>query len=232
MVKGWTLSIHWTTARHFMATSALSLGLVPGGIRVIGGHRLCKLCCFGTKVLFVDGSGFADNESHHARGAVVHRISHEGESWRHLATDDVVRGSPPCMSSLAATVSKYHEPFFFTKGIGKGQFSAPTTRVVVPSISVTNRCISRYLTTKLTRESKSSCGSPDKRTPFPAGPRMLNGACSSCACIASKRARLASSAKAKVRWPGSWANIGADEQPKKSTNIAETANRTKLLHSS
>src|SRR5260370_32744286 len=101
MVKGWTLSIHWTTARHFMATSALSLGLVPGGIRVICGHRLWKLCCFGTKVLFVDGSGFADNESHHARGVVVHRISDEGESCAHLAIDDVVLGSPRCMSSLA-----------------------------------------------------------------------------------------------------------------------------------
>src|SRR5229473_3051193 len=88
-------------ARHWQLPSHRLFHLVPGGIRVIGGHRLCKLCCFGTKVLFVNGSGFADNESHHARGAVVHRISDEGESCAHLAIDDVVLGSPRCMSSLA-----------------------------------------------------------------------------------------------------------------------------------
>src|SRR5229473_7156575 len=88
-------------ARHWQLPSHRLFHLVPGGIRVIGGHRLCKLCCFGTKVLFVNGSGFADNESHHPRGAVVHRISDEGESCAHLAIDDVVLGSPRRMSSLA-----------------------------------------------------------------------------------------------------------------------------------
>src|SRR5438552_4172876 len=39
------------------------------------------------------------------------------------------------ISSLPAGVSKYHEPLFLTKGIGKGQFSAPTTKVTVPSSS-------------------------------------------------------------------------------------------------
>src|SRR5258708_24724530 len=101
------------------------------------------------------------------------------------------------ISSLPVAVSKYHETFFFTKGIGNGQFSAPTARVTVPSVSVTNRCISWYLTTKPVRASRSSTGSPDERTSFPAGPRMLNAACSSCACIASKRARLASSARSE-----------------------------------
>src|SRR5229473_5966119 len=50
-------------------TSALSLGLVPGGIRVIGGHCLCKLCCVWTKVLFVNGPRFVHNKSYHTRGA-------------------------------------------------------------------------------------------------------------------------------------------------------------------
>src|SRR5260370_25758728 len=89
-------------AQRIIATSAFSFGLVPGGIRVIGGHRLCKLCCVGTKILFVNGSGFVDNKSHHTGGAVLHRVSDEGESRAHLAIDDVVFGSARCMSSLAS----------------------------------------------------------------------------------------------------------------------------------
>ena len=39
-----------------LATFKLSLFLlVPGGIRVKGGHRLCQLCGVGTQVFFVDG---------------------------------------------------------------------------------------------------------------------------------------------------------------------------------
>src|SRR5258708_34141575 len=101
MARGWTLSTHWTTAQRIMATSALSLGLVPGGIRVIGGHRLRKLCYVGTEILFVNGSGFVDNKSHHSRGAVLHRVSGEGESCAHLPVDDIVLGSARCVSSLA-----------------------------------------------------------------------------------------------------------------------------------
>src|SRR5712691_8080783 len=102
MARGWTLSTHWTTAQRIMATSALSLGLVPGGIRVIGGHRLRKLCCVGTEILFVNGSGFVDNKSHHSRGAVLHRVSDEGESCAHLAIDNIVLGSAWCMWSLGS----------------------------------------------------------------------------------------------------------------------------------
>src|SRR5437016_6057242 len=102
MTRGWTLSTHWTTAQRIMATSALSLGLVPGGIRVIGCHRLCKLCCVGTKVLFVNGSGFVDNKGHHTRGAILHRVSNEGESCAHLPIDDIVLGTARRMSSLAS----------------------------------------------------------------------------------------------------------------------------------
>src|SRR5713226_6612208 len=97
MVKGWTLSIHETTAQRILATSAFSLHLVPGGIRVIGGHRLCKLCCVGTQVLFVNGARIVDNKSHHTRGAVLHRVGDEGKSRGHLAIDDVVLGSARCM---------------------------------------------------------------------------------------------------------------------------------------
>src|SRR6266446_6312286 len=74
-----------------------SFRLVPGGIRVIGGHRLCKLCCVGTQVLFVNGARFVDNKSHHTRGAVLHRVGDEGKSRGHLAIDDVVLGSARCM---------------------------------------------------------------------------------------------------------------------------------------
>src|SRR6267142_1893870 len=136
------------------------------------------------------------------------------------------------ISSLPATVSKYHEPLFFTKGIGNGQFSAPTTRVMAPFGSVTNRCISWYLTTKLARVSESSTGSPEEMTSFPAGPRMLKQDSWSCPCIAANKALAASSAEAKVRCPGCWANVGANEHPKESANRATTASRTKHFHSS
>src|SRR6266705_5657587 len=85
-----------------MATRAFSLCLVPGGIRVIGGHRLCKVCCVGTKVLFVNGSGLVDNKSHHTRGAVLDRVGNEGESCAHLPIDDIVLGAARRMSSLAS----------------------------------------------------------------------------------------------------------------------------------
>src|SRR5712664_3086961 len=38
--------------------------LVPGGIRVIDGHRFCKLCRVGTKILFVNRSRRVDYECH------------------------------------------------------------------------------------------------------------------------------------------------------------------------
>src|SRR5713101_6212614 len=79
-----------------------SFRLVPGGIRVIGGHRLCKLCCFGTQVLFVNGAQFVGNKTHHTRGAVLDRIGDEGKSRGHLPIDDIVLGSARCMSSLAS----------------------------------------------------------------------------------------------------------------------------------
>src|SRR6266849_4865508 len=101
MVKGWTLSIHETTAQRILATSAFSLHLVPGGIRVIGGHRLCKLCCVGTQVLLVNGARFVDNKSHHARGAVLDRVGDEGESCAHLPINDIVLGSARRVRSLA-----------------------------------------------------------------------------------------------------------------------------------
>src|SRR6266852_1095228 len=101
MARGWTLSTHWTTAQRIMATSALSLGLVPGGIRVIGGHRLRKLCCVGTEILFVNGSGCVDFESLHTRGAVLDRVGDEGETRGHLPIDDIVLGATRCMSPLA-----------------------------------------------------------------------------------------------------------------------------------
>src|SRR6202051_3419104 len=78
-----------------------SFPLVPAGIGVIGGHRFCKLCCVGTKVLFVNGSRFVDNESHHSRGAVLCWVGDEGEPCGHLPVDDILLSSAGCMSSLA-----------------------------------------------------------------------------------------------------------------------------------
>src|SRR5713101_1967176 len=78
-----------------------SFRLVPGGIRVIGGHRLCKFCCVGTQILFVNVARFVDNKSHHTRGAVLDRVGDEGKSRGHLPIDDIVLGSARCMSSLA-----------------------------------------------------------------------------------------------------------------------------------
>src|SRR3979411_1342042 len=135
------------------------------------------------------------------------------------------------ISSLPSDVSKYQEPWLFTKGIGNGQFSAPITSVTSPFGSVTNRCISWYLVTNPTRTSESSIGSPDESTSFPAGPRMRNGACSSCDSIAAKNSLPASSADVKVRCPGCCPNIGADKQPKESAKAADTANRMNLLSS-
>src|SRR6266850_4482776 len=79
-----------------------SFRLVPRGIRIISGHRLCKLCGVGTKILFVDGPRSVDNEGHDARGAVLRRIGDEGESSSHPSVGDVVPGSARCMRSLAS----------------------------------------------------------------------------------------------------------------------------------
>src|SRR5712691_1776832 len=94
-------------AQRIIATRAFSLCLVPGGIRVIGGHRLCKLCCVGTKVLFVNRSRFVDNKSHHTRGAVLDRVGNEGESCAHLPIDDIVLGAARRMSPLASEDPKH-----------------------------------------------------------------------------------------------------------------------------
>jgi len=49
-------------ARHNLRLPSFPLfRLVPGGIRIIDSHRLCKLCGVGTKVLFVDGPRLVDN---------------------------------------------------------------------------------------------------------------------------------------------------------------------------
>src|ERR1700722_13536437 len=78
------------------------LSLVPSGIRVIDSHRSCKLCRVRAKVLFVNGSGFVDDKSHHSRGAILHRISDDGEACAHLSIDDIFFGPAGCMSSLAS----------------------------------------------------------------------------------------------------------------------------------
>src|ERR1700751_4419335 len=45
----------------------VSFRLMPGGIRVIGGHRQSELCCVGTEILFVNSAGCVDNKGHHTR---------------------------------------------------------------------------------------------------------------------------------------------------------------------
>src|SRR5258708_16551622 len=59
------------------------LRLVPGGIGVISGHGLCNFCGVGAEVLFVNSSGLAHNESHHARAAVLPRVCHPSETPCH-----------------------------------------------------------------------------------------------------------------------------------------------------
>src|SRR5258708_26655375 len=66
------------------------------------------------------------------------------------------------ISFLPASVSKYHEPPLLTRGIGVGQFFAPMYKTIVPSGSLTKRCISWYLCTKLARFWASSVSSPDE----------------------------------------------------------------------
>src|ERR1700745_1724642 len=89
------------TAQGIIATCAFSFRLVPGGILVIHGHHFCKLCCVRTKVLFVNSSGLVDYECHHTGGAVLDRVSDEGESCGHLVIDDIVFGTARRMLSLA-----------------------------------------------------------------------------------------------------------------------------------
>src|SRR6267143_5353972 len=88
-------------AQRIIATSAFSFGLVPGGIRVILGHRLCNFCCARTKILFVNGSECVDYESHQTRGVVLDRVGNEGETRGHLRIDDIVLGAARCMWPLA-----------------------------------------------------------------------------------------------------------------------------------
>src|SRR6267142_3702783 len=89
-------------ARHNLRLPSFPLfRLVPGGIRIIDSHRLCKLCGVGTKVLFVDGPRLVDNQSHHTRRAVFGGIGDERESSSHPSVGDIVPGSARCMRSLA-----------------------------------------------------------------------------------------------------------------------------------
>src|ERR1700722_5450300 len=53
---------------------------MPAGIRIISTHFLRQLCCFGTQILFVNGSRFIHKESHHARSAVLYGVGDEGKS--------------------------------------------------------------------------------------------------------------------------------------------------------
>src|SRR5690242_17607172 len=82
--------------------SRCSFHLVPGGIRIVGRHRLRMLVCVGSNILFVNCAGFIDDEGHHTRGTVLDGVCDEGESCAHFSIDDVVLGAAPCMWSLAS----------------------------------------------------------------------------------------------------------------------------------
>src|SRR5258706_7558909 len=97
------------------------------------------------------------------------------------------------ISFLPASVSKYHELPLFTRSIGVGQFCAPMYKTIVPSGSLSKRCISWYLCTKLARFWASSISSPDETICFPSGPRTSSIASSSLFCAAVTSALLASS---------------------------------------
>src|SRR5258705_12505115 len=104
-------------------------------------------------------------------------------------------------SFLPASVSKYHELPLLTRGIGVGQFFAPMYKTIVPSGSLTKRCISWYLCTKLARFWVSSVSSPDQAICFPSGPRTSSIASSSLFCAAVTSALIAFSGDENVFCP-------------------------------
>src|SRR5260370_12205322 len=99
--------------------------------------------------------------------------------------------------------------------MGVGQFRAPMYKVVVPSGSLTRRCISKYLCTKLARAWRSSISSPEEMTCFPSGPSNSSKAFSSLLCMAATKALLASSGDENVFWPGCCARALAGKHPTK-----------------
>jgi len=105
------------------------------------------------------------------------------------------------ISFLPASVSKYHEPPLLTRGIGVGQFFAPMYKTIVPSGSLTKRCISWYLCKKLARFWASSVSSPDETICFPSGPRTSSSASSSLFCAAVTSALIAFSGDENVFCP-------------------------------
>src|SRR6202020_1590337 len=70
-------------------------------------YCLGQLGLFRAEILFVDGAGLSDHESHHTRGAVIDRVSDKGESSGHHAIDDIVLGSVRSMWSLARQYPKH-----------------------------------------------------------------------------------------------------------------------------
>src|SRR5208337_1733272 len=130
------------------------------------------------------------------------------------------------ISFLPASVSKYHELPLFTSGMGVGQFLAPIYKVVVPSGSLTRRCISRYFCTKLARFWASSVSSPEETICSPSGPRISSIALSSLLCTAVTSALLASSGDENVLWPGCCAMDRVGKHPTR--RIATAANFVRL----
>src|ERR1700688_3554375 len=92
---------------YLVATTGVSLSLVPSGIRIIDSHRLRQLCGIRTEVLLVNSPRLVDDKSHHTRGSVLHRISDDGEACAHLSIDDIFFGPAGCMSSLAFKDSEH-----------------------------------------------------------------------------------------------------------------------------
>src|SRR6202041_1141187 len=120
-----------------------------------------------------------------------------------------------------ASVSKYHPLALCTSGMGAGQFLAPIYRIVVPSGSLTRRCISKYLCTKSARVCMSSVTSPDEMICFPSGPRSSSKAFSLLLCMAATKVLLASSGDENVLCPGCCARVLAGKHP--ASKIASAA---------
>src|SRR5258707_4914226 len=130
------------------------------------------------------------------------------------------------ISFLPASVSKYHQLPLLTRGIGVGQFFAPMYKAIVPSDSLTKRCISWYLCKKLARFWASSVSSPDETICFPSGPSILTIPFSSLFRAAVTNALLASSGDENVFWPCCCAMELVGKHPVKT--ITTAANSGKL----
>src|SRR5512132_2007495 len=69
-------------------------GFYPRLIRIVLTNGLSQLSGIRAEVLLINNSILIDNEGHHSRDSVFHRVGQEGKAACHLAIDDVVLRAP------------------------------------------------------------------------------------------------------------------------------------------